>query len=93
MSGVVYCPRCSHRVMGIEGHVVRRTPDGARVFPATFVACTGCAMTSEVGAGGVLLDLGQITVADLQWPPVACDEHTPPVFIQDHANLLTMKES
>lgn len=88
----VFCPACSGPI--IVGQVpvatVRRHPRYGASLEVKFgdvAVCVGCSLVSEVGECGQLIDLGNITLADLECPHVAgVDE--PRVFIQAGSTLL-----
>lgn len=69
----VYCPLCNNHValMQLAVHECGHHPvyGYRRSFKIAYVvACAGCAMVSEVSDEGRLIDLGNVTLAELDAP-------------------------
>jgi hypothetical protein len=88
----VFCPVCNARViiLQVACHRVTRHPVYGASLAVSFphvVACTGCSLISELSNTAQLIDLGNISLADLDAPFVAGIDK-PRVFIQSGSTLL-----
>jgi hypothetical protein len=88
----VFCPACNGTIL--VGHVtvvrVRRHPHVGHSLDITFgptAICVGCSLVSEVSNAGQLIDLGNITLADLEAPFVP-GMFEPRVLMQSGSTLL-----
>lgn len=89
---LMFCPMCNGHAVALQVPVVTITRH-ATYGPSTsfklgyIVACCGCSLVSELTNAGQLIDLGNITLRDLECPHVPkIDE--PRVFLQCGSTLL-----
>lgn len=88
----VYCPVCNGQLVALQVamHRVERHPQYGVHRDISFphvIACTGCSLISELSPSGQLIDLGNITLQELDAPFVpGVDE--PRVFIQSGSSSL-----
>lgn len=67
----LHCPCCSAHMLRMVGQIYVRYGmyEPTRVRQAEYVACTACAVASEVDPrNGALMDLGAVTLQDLLEP-------------------------
>lgn len=83
----VYCPVCSGHVVALQASTCKVTPGSLAVSFPYIAVCLNCSLVSELDGHGRLIDLGNITLADLEMPVVAGVD-TPRCFIQSGSTLL-----
>jgi hypothetical protein len=88
----MYCPVCSSQVVTLQVSMalVKRHPVFGVTLAVSFphvAVCTGCSLISELSERGQLIDLGNITLEDLQVPFVPGID-TPRVFIPSGTSSL-----
>jgi xanthine/uracil permease len=89
----MFCPMCNGHAIALQVPVVTITRHATYGPSIAFklgaiVACCGCSLVSELSHVGRLIDLGNITLEDLECPTVpGIDEPRAP-FIQAGSTLL-----
>lgn len=88
----VFCPMCNAHLAAIQCPLttIRRHEVYGPMIEIKLgyaIVCTGCSLVSELSESGALIDLGTITVQDLDAPFVP-GMFTPRVFIQSGSSLL-----
>lgn len=88
MSPACFCPACAAPVIVATGPVVM--PHVGTL--TTFAYCTACALVTQVGASGLLIDLGGLLLRDLEEPFEPWCERAP-FLIQQPSALLGRRDS
>jgi hypothetical protein len=88
----VFCPMCNAHLVAIQcpmTTITRHPVYGPSIMIKLGygIVCTGCSLVSELSESGVLIDLGNITVQDLDAPFVP-GLFEPRVFMQAGSSLL-----
>jgi len=88
----VYCPMCNGRLVCLQVamHRVERHAGYGNTLAVLFphvIACTCCSLISELAPSGQLIDLGNISVQELDAPFVP-GMFEPRVFLQSGSSSL-----
>ena len=90
---MMYCPSCAGHVNAFTGEITTVAPrtDAVSTIIAVYVACSRCALVSQLDGQQSLIDLGFVSCSDLEEPIVPGDNF--PLLALDMGPVLRALES
>lgn len=89
----MFCPHCSNPMTTFAGRIYTFRESFPVIALNRVIICSGCSLVSEVSPNGLLMDLGDVHLSDLEQPYNPALDEPLPVLMVSGATLLRREES